>query len=291
MHARRDPADVNAETLPARDGTLLSPVHPQAMAADSLSGLAPPAAPPATVQTATGPAPTGVAAAAAPDGNISAIVQPNDAGLGAPQSPATASAPTPTQPTPPALAPDAPQTVRNGDAPQGMAPSAAAAAMVTAAPGAARNPIAAPGPRTLISAQPGRIGRETGVPIAHRIGAGGDEMTLHLSPASLGRIEVKIAFEDGSLRATLRADNPAALDLLRRDSTDLSRALDQAGVRSDSGSLTFQGRGADGQPAGSRQQSPFAAFAQRGQPTDSPTTPIPDSYQPLRTSGRVDFLA
>lgn len=147
-------------------------------------------------------------------------------------------------------------------------------------------------PHAPVSAQPGRIGRDIGVAIARRIGMGGDEITLQLNPASLGRIAVKIAFEDGSLRATLSADNPAALDLLRRDSGDLARALDQAGIRSDSASLSFQGRGADGQPAGSRFAQPgTAAPAREDQAGDTPTTPLTQAYQPLRTSSRVDFLA
>ncbi len=292
VRARRDHADAEVET-PDQSSPATAAVTPSPTPTDATGGIpatAQPSPPPQTAaQDTTLAAP---ASAPAPrEVSVSAIVAPADTGLSTPQ-PSLASNAAPTLPTPGLAAPaDAPQNPRNADLPPGQPAGTAAAAMVAPTAVGARAPIAAAAPRTLISAQPGRIGRETGVAIAHRIGTGGDEMTLHLSPASLGRIEVKIAFEDGSLRATLRADNPAALDLLRRDSTDLSRALDQAGVRSDSASLSFQGRGADGQPAGSRQQSPFAAFAQRGQQADSPTTPIPDSYQPLRTSSRVDFLA
>ncbi len=292
VRARRDHADAEVET-PDQSSPAMAAVTPPPTPTDATGGIpatAQPSPPPQTAaQDTTRAAP---ASAPAPrEVSVSAIVPPADTGLSTPQ-PSLASNPAPILPTPGLAAPaDAPQNPRNADLPPGQPAGTAAAAMVAPTAVGARAPIATAAPRTLISAQPGRIGRETGVAIAHRIGTGGDEMTLHLSPASLGRIEVKIAFEDGSLRATLRADNPAALDLLRRDSTDLSRALDQAGVRSDSASLSFQGRGADGQPAGSRQQSPFADFAQRGQQADSPATPIPDSYQPLRTSSRVDFLA
>ncbi|MBP2275040.1 MULTISPECIES: flagellar hook-length control protein FliK [Sphingomonas] len=292
VRARRDHADAEVET-PDQSSPAMAAVTPPPTPTDATGGIpatAQPSPPPQTAaQDTTLAAP---ASAPAPrEVSVSAILPPADTGLSTPH-PSLASNPAPTLPTSGLPTPaDAPQNPRGTDLPPGQPAGTAAAAMVAPTAVGARAPIATAAPRTLISAQPGRIGRETGVAIAHRIGTGGDEMTLHLSPASLGRIEVKIAFEDGSLRATLRADNPAALDLLRRDSTDLSRALDQAGVRSDSASLSFQGRGADGQPAGSRQQSPFAAFAQRGQQADSPTTPIPDSYQPLRTSSRVDFLA
>ncbi|MDD5587009.1 MAG: flagellar hook-length control protein FliK [Alphaproteobacteria bacterium] len=76
---------------------------------------------------------------------------------------------------------------------------------------------------------------------------GVQEMTLQLRPAELGRIEIKLSFADGNkVKGTVVADNPATLDLLLKDVGSLQRALQDAGLRADSGSLQFSLRG-DGQ--------------------------------------------
>lgn len=301
---RAEPASANA-TDSARGAIAATPSVSAAFGAAVAS-------PPADVSPPVAPSPEATQARGAPTTGITEAARQGDAvPQGGPQPAPTdrfmvaaldaATNPTPADPavtaaTAPARA--ASEVLSAGDAPRpsGAAPSPTGA-MATAAPASAPvlTPLASPlmpPPRVTVSAQPGRIGRETGVAIAHRIGnSGGNEMTLHLSPASLGRIEVKIAFDDGNLRATLRADNPAALDLLRRDSPDLTRALDQAGVRSDSASLNFQSRGSDGQSGGTRQQHQQQPFGQRGEYRDAPAPIVPESYRPLRTSGRVDFLA
>jgi flagellar hook-length control protein FliK len=76
---------------------------------------------------------------------------------------------------------------------------------------------------------------------------GNQEMTLQLKPAELGRIEIKLSFSDGNkVKGTVVADNPATLDLLLKDVGSLQRALQDAGLRADPGSLQFSLRG-DGQ--------------------------------------------
>src|SRR3546814_6284200 len=65
-----------------------------------------------------------------------------------------------------------------------------------------------------------------------------------LHPAELGRIEVKLEnASDGTLRAVISAERSETLDLLQRDARGLERALQEAGVKTDSGSLSFNLRG------------------------------------------------
>src|SRR3546814_9399756 len=65
-----------------------------------------------------------------------------------------------------------------------------------------------------------------------------------LHPAELGRIEVKLEnASDGTLRAVISAERTETLDLLQRDARGLERALQEAGVKTDSGSLSFNLRG------------------------------------------------
>ncbi|CAN5542989.1 hypothetical protein BH10PSE14_BH10PSE14_13880 [soil metagenome] len=144
----------------------------------------------------------------------------------------------------------------------------------------------------VVTAQPGQIGRDVGVEIARRISAGGEELVVRLEPAELGRIEVRMSFDErGGLRAVIAADSPVALDMLRRDSADLSRSLNDAGVRSDAQSLRFQN---DGGGNGGQPRSPWltadpksARQAHGGFADDFEGTP----YRPVRTSGRYDLLA
>lgn len=161
---------------------------------------------------------------------------------------------------------------------------------------ASLRPIAAalhrPTDMPVVTAQPGQIGHEVGVEIARRISAGGEQLVVRLDPAELGRIEVHMSFDDsGSLRATIAADSPVALDMLRRDSADLSRSLSDAGVRSDGQSLRFQN---DGGGNGNQPRSPWLAADPKSQRAatgsfgdEFEATP----YRPVRTSGRYDLLA
>ncbi|MBB5713700.1 flagellar hook-length control protein FliK [Sphingomonas aerophila] len=147
-----------------------------------------------------------------------------------------------------------------------------------------------------VTAQSGRIGHEMGVHIARRVIDGSSELTVRLNPAEMGRVEVRIAFDDaGTLRATVAAERPAALDLLRRDSADLGRALNDAGVRADGQSFRFDTRAGTGdgqawqrngsqQDGGRQQQSGGRGYA-GDTPADEPV------YRALRTSGRVDLMA
>lgn len=161
---------------------------------------------------------------------------------------------------------------------------------------AATPPLAAATQAPVVAAVPGRIGHETGVAIARHVAAesGGDMIVVRLDPVEMGRIEVTLRFDDkGTLRAVVAADNPVALDLLRRDSADLGRALADAGVRADAQTLRFDTRagtdagGQGGQPW-QRQQEPRARAAERDYPAGAEQAA---AYQPLRTRGRVDLMA
>lgn len=150
----------------------------------------------------------------------------------------------------------------------------------------------------VIEARPGQIGHDVGVAIAHRLSAGGEELVVRLVPAELGRIEVRMSFDERSgLRAVIAADSPVALDMLRRDSADLSRALSDAGVRSDSQSLRFQtdgGNGGGNGSAGNQQRNPWRdadAHAGRAQRDDIAGDAAPIAYRPIRTSGSYNLLA
>jgi flagellar hook-length control protein FliK len=81
------------------------------------------------------------------------------------------------------------------------------------------------------------------VRIAHAAADGVDRLRIVLDPPELGRVDVKIAFDDGRISAALLVDRPETLDLLQRDSRALERTLNEAGFKTDSDSLDFNLRG------------------------------------------------
>ena len=79
-----------------------------------------------------------------------------------------------------------------------------------------------------------------------------DQISFQLRPGDLGRIDVKLEFTDGRMRAAIVVENPQTLDLLQRDARSLERALGDAGVKTDAGGLSF-----------SLREDPRQAFAGR----------------------------
>jgi flagellar hook-length control protein FliK len=143
-----------------------------------------------------------------------------------------------------------------------------------------------------IPARPGVLGRSLGVEIGRSIANGEETLRVRLNPPALGRIDVTIAFDDtGSLRATMSAETPRALEMLRGDSVELGRALDQAGVRADAQSFRFESRAGSGDGQSSPQRRQEAPPPARGSAT-SDINLIPELvYRPIRGDGRVDLLA
>ncbi|GGB74374.1 hypothetical protein GCM10010833_31980 [Blastomonas aquatica] len=106
-----------------------------------------------------------------------------------------------------------------------------------------------------MSARPGEIGHQLGIEIARRSQDGRDNLTVRLDPVELGKIQIRIQFDDqGSLRAQVSAESAVALEMLRRDSGDLVRALNDAGIRTDAQSFQFDARGQNREQNGQRPQ-------------------------------------
>ena len=156
---------------------------------------------------------------------------------------------------------------------------------------AAAAPAAPLAQEPIVATRPGQFGHAMGVEIARKVEAGEETLRIRLSPDNLGRVEVTLAFEDGNLKATVRAESQRALDLLRQDMPDLARTLDQAGVRTDAQSFRFETRADTGggqQQGGNQQQRGQNPQQQHAQADDLEPAP---AYRAIRADGQVDLLA
>lgn len=102
---------------------------------------------------------------------------------------------------------------------------------------------------------------QVGMAISRAVRDGKAEFNIKLSPAELGEVSIKMnVAADGRVTALISADNASTMDLLRRDASQLERLLADAGLKADSGSLSFslqqQGQGG-------------STFADRGSQADA----------------------
>lgn len=142
-----------------------------------------------------------------------------------------------------------------------------------------------------VAVQQGQFGNDIGVEIARALDKGSDDLLIRLDPRHMGRIDVRLSFDhDGVLRAVVSADSASSLDMLRRESTDLNRALADAGVRSDGQSLRFDSR-SGGQGGGQRWQGEQNQRQAQSGLSDGFGGSDDPIYRPLRSSGHVDLMA
>ncbi|MDA5193020.1 flagellar hook-length control protein FliK [Govanella unica] len=84
------------------------------------------------------------------------------------------------------------------------------------------------------------VAGQVGMQISRAIKDGNDNFKIRLDPPELGRIDVKLEIaSDGRINAVVAADNEKTLQLLQKEQGTLERALQDAGLKTDSGSLSF----------------------------------------------------
>ena len=92
--------------------------------------------------------------------------------------------------------------------------------------------------------------------LRNAVSRGVDRIQIQLKPASLGAIDVTLDVSSSArVAAVITVERAETLELLQRDARGLERALQDAGLRTDSGCLNFNLRG-DGQQAQNHQPAP-----------------------------------
>lgn len=149
---------------------------------------------------------------------------------------------------------------------------------------------AAKGPRFSI---PGKsFVDQISVQISKAINGGVDRINIQLRPESLGRVNVRMEVaQDGRISAVVTADNKDTLDMLQRDARELERALQDAGLQADSGSLSFNLKGQDGD---GQSETAMAGTAGAETDADDGASTGPQLAEPeggIFADGRVDIRA
>lgn len=97
---------------------------------------------------------------------------------------------------------------------------------------------------------------QVSVKVANAIKTGDKLIHIQLEPAALGQVDVQIDVQqNGKTSITVLAEKADTLELLQRDAKSLERALQNAGIEADSGSMEFNLKG----------QQHFARQDQQGQ--------------------------
>lgn len=92
------------------------------------------------------------------------------------------------------------------------------------------------------------VTEQISVKITKALQSGTDRISIQLKPAELGRVDVKLEMTgDGRVMTVVTAEKQDTLDLLRRDSSELQRALQEAGLQS--GDMEFNLKGQEQQSA------------------------------------------
>ncbi len=111
------------------------------------------------------------------------------------------------------------------------------------------------------TAQHGAAADQVSVQLGKAVPGKNDQMIINLKPVELGSVEVKLDFgADGRVQASIMAERPETLEMLQKDHRALERALNDAGLQTDAGSLSFNLKG-QGQGGNQRQ---FAGYNQPG---------------------------
>ncbi|WP_041793612.1 flagellar hook-length control protein FliK [Pararhodospirillum photometricum] len=122
------------------------------------------------------------------------------------------------------------------------------------------------------------------VNISKALDRGMDQVSVQLTPKTLGRIDVKMDIgSGGEVQVSVLADNQQTLDLLRSDQRGLERALQEAGLKADSGSIDFGLRGGSGQE-NLNQDGASSGLGQASRGTDTSETETLLGDDPLRAA-------
>jgi flagellar hook-length control protein FliK len=136
-------------------------------------------------------------------------------------------------------------------------------------------------------------GEQVAVHLATRSSSGDSHITVQLKPVELGTVDVRIETrQDGDLSVHMRVERPETLELLQRDARQLERALNEAGIKADSSSLSFSLRQDQGQAFADRRwmQQATPSYGQGAPDNDAVALDGARPFRPMHAAAdRVDI--
>ncbi len=120
--------------------------------------------------------------------------------------------------------------------------------------------------RSLGKSQAAPLAEQVAVQVKNAVTDGTSKIRIQLDPADLGKMDIKLTVDaNGKTGVSILVDNKSTLDLLQRDASTLTRALNDAGLSADGSSLSFNLRG--GQQEGHGQQQAATTY-KKAQPEE-----------------------
>jgi hypothetical protein len=185
-----------------------------------------------------------------PASAAASVAAPGHAGGGAdPQAPSPTPTTTPAQAAPTTPAPHAGDPHPATGAPTSAAPAAASVAAlgVSAMPSASVAPPQPTGPARLATSgnagtTPPSAPADQIAPVLLRLTTtdGARQISLQLTPHALGRVDIAVDQpQNGPVTVKLTAERPETLVLLQQDQSQLSHALDRAGLPAENRVISF----------------------------------------------------
>ncbi|TCS62141.1 flagellar hook-length control protein FliK [Varunaivibrio sulfuroxidans] len=135
------------------------------------------------------------------------------------------------------------------------------------------------------------VAEQVSVQITKALADGLDKIRIQLRPASMGRVDVQIELSrDGHVSAVISADNKHTLDMLKQDSRELQKALQDAGLQAGTGDLTFNLNENGAQGGGGPEHQPPRLRAMKEPSLEDLLSAGPD-HTDVVTKDRVDIRA
>ena len=141
-------------------------------------------------------------------------------------------------------------------------------------------------------AKPSAATEQVSVKIAQAVQQGDSKIEIRLEPAALGKVQVQIELaHDGKANVLVVADKQETLDMLRQDARALERALNDAGIKTDTGSLNFSNKSGNNFAGGESNAQGYAGNNLGGDMGEEGTDEYVAAYQVYDSNRALDIVA
>ena len=132
---------------------------------------------------------------------------------------------------------------------------------------------------------PPQTAQQAAMQVQRAFAQGQSQVRVQLTPAGLGSVDVRMEFQDDGVRVRISVERAETLDMMSKDARALERALNDAGVRTQDGGLSFDLKGGGRQHAQDQTDGADEAGTDAGAETEGDLEDQTASDQPRMTDG------